>query len=83
MADLSAEKCLESHERGDFFTLEHPARSIALHLENWQRLMSQPGIQVINCTTCMFEGSRRRKCQVNKPPGFSIYGALLFEQKPL
>lgn len=64
MADLSAEKCLESHERGDFFTLEHPARSSALHLENWQRLMSQPGVQVINYTTCMSEGSRRRKCQV-------------------
>ena len=50
--------------RGDYFTLEHPGRSLALHLESWQRLLGMEGVYVVEYTTCMFEGSKRRKCQV-------------------
>ena len=61
MADLSATSCLHQHKRRKFFTLEHPGRSIALDLESWKNLKSQPGVETLEYTTCMFEGSRRRK----------------------
>ena len=64
MAHLSAKQCLRAHREGRAFTLEHPARSIALHLSSWRELVQEPGVRVISYTTCMFHGSRRRKQQV-------------------
>ena len=63
MADLSAQQCLKKHKTGRFFTLEHPGRSLAHNLESWRELETQPGVRVLEYTTCMFEGSRRRKSQ--------------------
>ena len=64
MADLSAERCMEAHTTGRLFSLEHPARSLARHLPSWKRLEGTSGVNVIEYTTCMFEGSRRKKRQV-------------------
>lgn len=64
MADMAASLALEAHGRGRLFSLEHPGRSIALFLPSWQALLSQEGVQRVDYTTCMFEGSRRRKVQV-------------------
>ena len=63
MADLSARQCTQKHLEGKYFTLEHPGRSLAHNLESWKRLKEQPGVRVLDYTTCMFEGSRRRKLQ--------------------
>ena len=49
---------------GDFFSLEAPGRSIALHLDAWKRLMDLPGVFVVYYHNCMFRGSRRRKYQI-------------------
>ncbi len=49
---------------GGKFTLEHPGRSIALHLKKWKELMLTPGVLCIFYSTCMFLGSRRKKFQV-------------------
>ena len=38
MADLSADQCLQAHLEKDYFTLEHPGRSLAHDLESWKRL---------------------------------------------
>ena len=70
MAQLSARECMRAHAEGRAFTLEHPARSIALNLPSWKELAQSPGVEVIPYTTCMFAGSRRRKRQVlicNRP----------------
>ena len=64
MAILSAEHCREIHLQGRRFSLEHPGRSIALHLKAWVELMRLPGVYVIFYNTCMFSGSRRKKYQV-------------------
>ena len=64
MADLAADSCKKCHEEGRFFTLEHPARSLALHLESWKKLLGCKGVFCVFYTTCMFKGSKRRKCQV-------------------
>ena len=37
MADLAAVRCLTSARKKKFFTLEHPGRSLALHLPSWRR----------------------------------------------
>ena len=64
LAVLSAEHCIEIHARGDFFSLEAPGRSIALHLDAWKRLMDLPGVFVVYYHNCMFRGSRCRKYQI-------------------
>ena len=64
MADMSAEKALEAHRRGDLFTLEHPRRSLAQYLPSWKRLLTEPGVFLTPYHTCMFVGSRRRKSQM-------------------
>ena len=64
MANLAAEKCIEAAVSGKAFSLEHPARSLARHLPSWKKLQSLPGVLCVDYTTCMFEGSRRKKKQV-------------------
>ena len=64
MANLAAEKCLSAEREKKFFTLEHPGRSLALHLQSWKRLLAEPGVREVKYHTCMFEGSRRKKSQV-------------------
>ena len=64
MADLAATKCRTAHRKRKFFTLEHPARSLARHLKSWRQLLGESGVQEIFYHTCMFEGSRRKKSQV-------------------
>lgn len=63
MADLSAEKAMAAAERGDGFSLEHPLNSIAWSLESWTKLASRSDCIAIPYSTCMFEGSERRKMQ--------------------
>ena len=71
MANFSANACLKAHRQGKTFSLEHPGRSLAMHLEAWQKLLKEPGVAAINFHTCMFAGSRRRKSQllVTNHPG--------------
>ena len=64
MANLAADLCRKILNKGGKFTLEHPGRSIALHLEKWKELMMAPGVICIFYNTCMFAGSRRKKFQV-------------------
>ena len=64
MANLAAKSCLKRHREGKWFSLEHPGRSLALHLRSWKELQDEPGVLSLEYTTCMFEGSRRRKRQV-------------------
>ncbi len=64
MANLAADHCREILDEGGKFTLEHPGRSIALHLKKWKELMLTPGVFCIFYNTCMFLGSRRKKFQV-------------------
>ena len=64
MADLAAEKCAQAHHEGRFFTLEHPARSLAQYLRSWQRLLGLDGVYIVYYQTCMFQGSRRKKNQM-------------------
>eukprot|EP00435_Cladocopium_sp_Y103_P021759 s2411_g5.t1 len=64
MADLAADKCVDAHNENRFFSLEHPARSLAQYLQSWQRLLGPEGVFVVYYTTCMFEGSRRKKNQM-------------------
>ena len=64
MANLAADSCLEASESGRIFTLEHPFRSLARHLPSWKRLERAEGVICIEYSTCMFEGSRRKKRQV-------------------
>ena len=64
MADLSARTCLQRHRAGKWFSLEHPGRSLALHLKSWRELQAEPGVMKLEYTTCMYEGSRRRKRQM-------------------
>lgn len=64
MAVLSAEQAEKAAEVGKKFTLEHPGRSIALHLPSWKRLLARDDVHVIYYHTCMFKGSRRKKHQV-------------------
>ena len=64
MANLSADKCFQALSEGRFFSLEHPEGSIARSLPSWKKLASHPEVETIRYTTCMFEGSERRKRQV-------------------
>ena len=64
MADLSALQAEKSANAGRKFTLEHPGRSLALHLPSWKRLLKRDDVHVIYYHTCMFKGSRRKKHQV-------------------
>jgi len=64
MANLAADDCYSAAELGKPFSLEHPAGSIALELDSWKRLLARKDVMKIEYTTCMFEGSRRRKRQV-------------------
>ena len=64
MAVLSAEMAEQTAAAGRKFTLEHPGRSLALHLPSWKRLMGREDVFVIFYHTCMFQGSRRKKHQV-------------------
>ena len=64
MAVISAEMAETSADAGRKFTLEHPGRSLALHLPSWKRLMDRDDVFVIFYHTCMFKGSRRKKHQV-------------------
>lgn len=63
-ADLAATSCLSHHKRRKVFTLERPARSLALRLDSWEEVTRQGGVIKVEYTTCMSEGSRRRKSQV-------------------
>ena len=47
MAVLSAEQAEKAAEVGKKFTLEHPGRSIALHLPSWKRLLARDDVHVI------------------------------------
>lgn len=64
MADLSAEKCFEALEAGRYFSLEHPEGSLARELESWKKLSRDPRVLIVKYTTCMFEGSERKKRQI-------------------
>ena len=64
MADMAAKDCIDADERGKVFTLEHPGRSIALHLESWKTLLQRRRVRAYHYHTCMFVGSRRKKFQV-------------------
>lgn len=64
MADLAAEKCFNALESGRYFGLEHPEGSLARELDSWKKLSSDPRVIVVRYTTCMFEGSERRKRQI-------------------
>ena len=64
MADMAAEDCWSAAQHGKPFSLEHPAGSIALSLKSWKRLIEREDVEKVEYTTCMFEGSRRRKRQV-------------------
>ena len=64
MAHLSARECLRVHREGRSFTLEHPRRSLALELSSWRELLAEPGVEAVPYSTCMFQGSRRRKQQI-------------------
>lgn len=64
MADMSVEGCLRARKSQKIFSLEHPGRSLALHLPSWQELMRQDGVFRVDYTACMFEGGGRRKAQV-------------------
>ena len=64
MADMAAKDCTDADEKGKIFTLEHPGRSIALHLESWKTLLQRRRVRAYHYHTCMFEGSRRKKFQV-------------------
>ena len=64
MADLAARTCLRQRRSGKRFSLEHPGRSLALHLKSWKELQAESGVMKLEYTTCMFEGSRRRKRQI-------------------
>lgn len=44
MANMSADWAHSKHKKGRYFTLEHPARSLALHLDSWSRLLSCEGV---------------------------------------
>ena len=63
MAELSAESCLRKQQGGKYFSLEHPANSIAWSLDSWRNLARQEGVERYLYSTCMFEGSKRRKMQ--------------------
>ena len=63
MANLAAEQCTKKHLEGSYFSLEHPGRSLAHNLDSWRGLKELQGVRVLDYTTCMFEGSRRRKFQ--------------------
>ena len=63
MADMAAEMSLERARAGKWFSLEHPAGSIAWSLESWKELSNEPGVHRCVYSTCMYEGSRRRKMQ--------------------
>lgn len=63
MANLSAE-ALKRHRKGKWLTLEHLARSLALHFDSWKELLGCRRVRVVYYTTCMFKGSRRKKHQV-------------------
>ena len=64
MADLSAEKCFEALEAGRYFSLEHPEGSLPRELESWKKLSRDPRVLMVKYTTCMFEGSERKKRQI-------------------
>ena len=63
MADMAAELSFEQAEAGKGFTLEHPAGSIAWSLDSWVKLSSRPDVELYTYSTCMYEGSKRRKMQ--------------------
>lgn len=63
MADMAAEMSLERARAGKWFSLEHPAGSIAWSLESWKKLSNEPEVHRCVYSTCMYEGSRRRKMQ--------------------
>ena len=63
MAQDSGQRAMDLHRRGRKFSLEHPLRSIAMDLDEWIRLKSEPGVYFSEYHTCMFEGSRRKKAQ--------------------
>ena len=76
MADLSAQKCMEAHLEGRYFTLKHPARSLAQHSLSWKRLLSLEGVNIIYYNTCMFSGRHRKKNQmlICNQSGFNSLG---------
>ena len=85
MANFSANACLKAHRQGKTFSLEHPGRSLAMHLEAWQKLLKEPGVAAINFHTCLFAGSRRRKSQllVTNHPGLKSSMEKSVAAKPL
>ena len=64
MANLAAQTALRCHQAGLGFSIEHPGRSIALHLPSWIELLAQPGVLSIHHHHCMFAGCTHRKFQV-------------------
>lgn len=54
---------MEQARAGKGFSLEHPAGSIAWSLDTWIELSNHPGVVRYVYSTCMYEGSRRRKMQ--------------------
>ena len=64
MADMAARDCEKADQEGKGFSLEHPGRSLALHLPSWKRLLQRRRVRTVFYHTCMFEGSRRKKFQV-------------------
>ena len=63
MAVMSAEKCIEAHDGGKKFSLEHPGNSLARYLPSWAELESREGFFSTEYHTCMFEPCERKKFQ--------------------
>ena len=77
MANLSAEKCIEAHEKGKKFSLEHPGNSLARFLPSWSKLENSEGVLSTEYHTCMFSPCERKKFQRlihNHPPLALVIG---------
>ena len=64
MANLAADRCLEAHRNGRYFSLENPMNSLARHLTTWRRLEREPGVLTTFYHACMFSPCKRRKAQI-------------------
>ena len=54
MANLAADRCLEAHRNGRYFSLENPMNSLARHLTTWRRLEREAGVLTTFYHACMF-----------------------------
>lgn len=75
MAVMAAQRCIQSHREGKWFSLEHPKNSIARQMDSWKALGSLEGVTATPYHSCMFHPSERRKSQVliHNIPGLSYH----------